>query len=185
MAWTHSAYERGFEVSIQALIVLAISPCDAAWRLGAPSTLPPDAPDFRWPVVLIRFSLAQIYLIAGWSKLARVGPQWATSDNLRRWLVLFSESDISVVFNSLGPWIAAHPALCGVVAVGALALDLSFVLAVFSRRARMVLVPAALAMHAGIALSMNIVFLNAPQLLVFCDFDAVARRFRRQSITTS
>ena len=134
--------------------------------------------------MLIRLFVAQIYLFGGWSKLVRVGPEWVSADNLRRWLVQFAEMDQLRLFTSLGPWIADHPALCAAAAIGAIALDLTFVTTVWSRRARRLLVPAALAMHAGILLAMNIAFLNLPQLLVFADWDRFARG-RDQSKRTS
>ncbi len=182
--WTNSAYERGFEVSILALVVLAASRAGDAWVVGG-GPPPPDAAAYRWPLVLIRLFVAQIYLFSGWSKLARVGWQWVSADNLARWLTEFAEQDQVRVFTRLGPWIAEHPALCLAAAVLALTLDLSFIATVVSRRARQLLIPAAVMMHVGILFAMNIAFLNLPQLLVFTDWDRLARGRTRQSNATS
>jgi hypothetical protein len=176
--WTPSPYERGFEVTVLALLVLAFAPCADAWSLRRPSR--PAAPswEYHWPLVLTQIFVAQIYFFSGYSKLFRVGWSWLTAENLRSWLLVFNQQDQIAVFQSVGPWVAAHPSLCLAVALSAVALDLGFILAVFSSRLRLVLVPLAALFHLGILVSMNIAFLNAPQLLVFIDWDALARRFR-------
>ncbi len=183
--WTHSAYERGLEVSILACLVLAVAPSGDAWAVGAPRPAPAPSEAYAWPVTLIRLILASVYFNAFLSKLLRVGPGWVSADNLRRWLVVFEEQEQVGLFHVVGPWLARHPLLCLGAAVLAMVVDGGLWLAAFSRRARRVLVPLALAFHAGIALAMNIVFLNAPQLLVFADWGARARARAAQSKATS
>ncbi len=182
--WTSTAYTRGLDIGILSLIVLAASPCGDAWGVDAPVPVPADAPKYQWPVVLIRVFVASIYLLGGWAKFARVGPSWVSAENLRRWLQYFAETDTVAVFTTLGPWIAQHAALCLAAAVGAVVVDLGFMASVPSRAARRIFLPAALMMHAGILVSLNIAFLNVPQLLVFVDWDWLSRQ-RNQSNATS
>jgi hypothetical protein len=176
--WTASPYERGLEISVIALVVLAVAPSADAWSVSSRSEDPERVATgaYRWPLVLIQLLLAQIYLFAGYSKLVRAGLGWVSADNLRRWLLVFSQQDQVVVFHGLGGWIADRPAVALAAAVFAMLLDLGFILAVFWPKARWIVLPAALAFHTGIVLSMNIVFLNLPQLLVFVDWEAIARR---------
>lgn len=158
LVWTPSPYERGLTIAVPSILALAV-----AGREG-------------WGLRLARLFLAQVYFFAGWSKLVRVGFDWISADNLRRWLQVFNELDQLVVFRSLGPWIAERPGLCLTVAALAVLVELAFPLAVFVPRTRAVLVGAAVAMHVGVLFAMNIAFLNVPQLLVFVDWDALRRR---------
>lgn len=181
--WTPNPYERGFEIATLGLVVLAASPCDDAWSLrarGRPTPAPAER--YRWPLMLLWLFVAQPYVIAGWSKLYRVGWEWATAENLQRWMLLFSQVDQIRVFDGVAAWVAARPLVCGAVAVTAIGLDLGFVAVLFWRGARLVLVPLAVLFHAGILVTMNIAWLNAPQLLVYVDWAALAGR-RQRSVT--
>ena len=178
LIWTPSPYERGFEVSVLALAVFGVSRSGDAWsidsilqrrRTAAPRDAAP-AWEYGWPLRLVQLFVAQIYFFAGYSKLFRAGFDWISADNLRRWLLVFSQQDQVAVFREPGLFIARHPSLCLAAALGAVAIDLAFPAAVFLPRLRRWLVPAALAFHAGILLTMNIVFLNAPQLGVFVNW---------------
>jgi hypothetical protein len=182
--WTHSAYERGLEISIVACLVLAVAPSGDAWAVGRAAPAPPPSAAYAWPVTLIRLLLASVYFNAFLSKLLRVGPAWVSAENLRRWLVVFEDQEQVGLFHAVGPWMARHPLLCLGAALLAMVVDGGLWLAALSRTARRWLVPLALAFHAGIALSMNIIFLNAPQLLVFVDWSAAARRRAAQSKAT-
>jgi hypothetical protein len=57
--------------------------------------------------------------------------------------------------------------------VGTLVFELGLVAVLFSKLARRVLVPLVALFHLAILLSMNLTFLNVPQLLVFADWDVV------------
>src|SRR5687768_2476084 len=103
------------------------------------------------------------------------------AENQRRWLLAFNQDPQVSVFNSLGPWIAAHPALCWAMGIGAMLIDLGFVAAVFWKRSRVAIVAFALAGHAAILFALNIFFINIPQLLVFVDWEAVGARWRRRA----
>jgi len=166
---TPSPYVKGFTVAVPALIVLSLVPCADAWSVTR-SRARADAWEYHWPVQLIRLFVAQIYLFSGWAKLVRVGVDWAAADNVRAWLHFFNQRDQLVVYHSVGPWLAEHPALCLLAGASTLALELSFVSSLFSRAARRVLPVAAAAWHVGIVFAMNIAFPYLPLLLVFADF---------------
>ena len=134
--------------------------------------------EYNWPLLLIQLFVAQVYLFSGWSKLFRVGWSWVSAENLRHWLLLFNQEDQIAVFRGLGTWFAGHPTLCLLIAIGSLTLDLTFIVVLAWKRARAIYVPLAAAFHVGIFFSMNIVFLNLPQLLVFLDWDWFVQRMR-------
>ena len=178
--WTTSPYERGFEISTLSLVVLSVAPCADVWSVR------PRAPagretmwEYTWPLLLVQLFVAQVYLFSGWSKLVHVGVRWVSAENLRHWLLLFTQEDQIAVFHGMGRWLAAHPLLCLLVAIGSLIFDLTFIVVVFWKRARKLYVPLAVAFHLGILFTMNIAFLNLPQLLVFLDWEWLSERLRR------
>jgi len=178
LIWTNSPYGRGLTTSVLALLTLSFSPCEDCWtwltftrRKEANSS-----GDYTWPVRLIQVFIVQIYFFSGYSKLFFAGWKWASASNLRNWFLYFNEADQSHVFHLLGTWFAARPAICGVMGVATLLLELGFVTVLFSRRARQLLVPLVAIFHLGILFSMNLVFLNVPQLLVFADWGRLGTR---------
>jgi hypothetical protein len=172
--WTNSPYVRGLTISVLALFTLAFSRCGDCWTL-LPSVKRKAADlagDYTWPIRLIQLFIVQIYFFSGYSKVFYSGWRWASPWNMRNWMLYFSEADQTRVFHSLGAWIAVRPVVCGIIGVGTLLFELGFFTVLFSKMARRLLVPLAVAFHLGILLSMNLVFLNVPQLLVFANWDS-------------
>jgi hypothetical protein len=175
--WSANAMERGFEVAILGLAVLAFAPCADVWAISARRVAAPaPAWQYHWSLMLVQVLVAEIYVLAGFHKLHHAGLAWMGADNLRRWLLALSLHEPLAVHTTLARFLASHPSLCVAAGAGTVLLELSFPLVLFSRPARRVLVPAAAALHVGILFSMNIFFLNAPQLLVFVNWDAVRSR---------
>ena len=178
--WTHSAYTRGLTLSVLGLFVLGLAPCGDAWSLSArrrPRSR--EAWEYHWPQVLLQLLVAQVYFFAAWAKVVHVGSAWLSGEIIRQWLLVLSLDNQVAVFSTIGRWIVARPAVCQVIALGTIVFEMSFVLAVFWKRARVVLVSLALLFHIGVIFAMNIFWLNLPQLLVFVDWDGFARRLRR------
>lgn len=183
--WTSEPYERGLTVSVLGLIVLSAAPCGDALRLGrrAPaSSVMRDATDYGWALRLVQLFLAQVYLFSGWAKLRAVGWDWASAESLRHWLLVFQQQDQVAVHRVLGSWMAERPWACVGAGVLGLGLDLGFVFAVVSSRARRVLLPLALLFHAGVLFAMNIAYLGVPQLLVFVNWSSLAERLRPSGV---
>jgi HTTM domain len=178
--WTPNPYERGLDISVIALVVLAVSPCTDVWSIRAPQARGRTwSPDYNWPLRVIELVIAQVYLFAGYAKLYRAGLAWISSENLRRWLLVFNQQDQVAVFHRAGPWLAQSDAITLTIAIAAIAFDFLFVVALFWRKSRLWVVLIAIAFHLGILVSMNIAFLNTPQLLVFVNWDRAARAIRR------
>lgn len=176
LMWTPSPYERGLEVAVLALVTLAAAPCGDALSIRRSRRLAADPAAYRWPLALVQLFVAQIYLFSGYSKLYRVGWDWISADNLRAWMLVFDQQDQIAVVRGLGTWIADRPEAALAVAVGAMVMDFGFVAGLFWRRAWIVTLPAAVTFHAGIYVIMGIAFLNAPQVLVFVDWERLRRR---------
>lgn len=175
--YTPSPWPKGLTLCVPGLIALSLAPCDRALALLRGRRAPADW-EHGWALRLVMFLVAQPYLASGWAKLVHGGWAWASSANIRAWLLLSNLDDQLAVFRSAGLWLADRPLLCLAMGVAGLVFDLAFVAAVFSRRARRVLVPAAFVFHAAILVTQNYAFLSAPLLLVFVDWAALARRFR-------
>jgi HTTM domain len=172
--YTPSPWVKGYTITTLALVVLGASRCGDALVLRRAGARPP-AWEYRWPLVLIQLALAQVYLFAGYAKMLRTGPSWVL-DTVRGYTQLYTQNEEVAVFQALGTWLVAHPALCVVAGCVAMALNLTFWTVLFWRGARRVLVPFALAWHVAILLTMNIAFLEAPLLLLFVDWDRLRAR---------
>ena len=174
--WIPHPYARGLTISVLALLTLAFSPCADCWTLlgRGGGKLATSLSDYAWPIRLIQLYLAQIYFFSGYAKIVVIGWKWASASSVRNWMLYCNQADWMRVFHSLGPWIAARPWVCGAVGAGTLVFELGFIAVLFSKSARWVLVPLAALFHLAILLSMNLVFLNVPQLLVFADWDKLA-----------
>jgi hypothetical protein len=185
--WTPNPYARGLTISVLALLTLAFSPCGDRWALkfSRSRRQAAEGSNYIWPIRLIQLFVAQIYFFSGFAKISHSGWQWASASNLRGWMLYFSQEDQVRVFHTLGPWLAERPLLCQIIGVGTLIFELGFITVLFSKTARRLLVPLAAVFHVGILLSMNLVFLNVPQLLVFVDWDGVATWLRRKSTDLS
>jgi hypothetical protein len=175
IVWTNSPYARGLTISVLALLTLSFSPCGDCWTLLSSSERKQadSASDYTWPIRLIQVFFVQIYFFSGYSKIFYAGWRWASPSNMRSWMLYFSEADQTRVFHSLGAWIAARPVICGVIGVGTLLFELGLFTVLFSKTARRLLIPLVAVFHLGILLSMNLVFLNVPQLLIFANWDRV------------
>lgn len=175
--YTPSPWPKGLTLCVPGLIALALAPCDRALALRRGSGAAADW-EYGWALRLVMFLVAQPYLASGWAKLVHGGLAWASSENIRAWLLLSNLDDQLAPFSAAGLWLADRPLLCLAMGVAGLVFDLVFVTAVVSRRARRILVPLALVFHAAILFTQNYAFLTAPLLLVFVDWAALARRVR-------
>lgn len=169
--FTPSPWAKGLTLPVLGLLALSLSPCGDALRFGGRSAAGgAEGPEYGWPLRLARLFVCQPYLFSGIAKLSAAGWGWASAANMRAWLLLSNQDDQLAVFRSPGLWLADRPALCLAMGVAALAMDLGFILVLFWKRSRRVLLPAAVLFHAAIVVTQNYAFLSAPLLLVFMDW---------------
>jgi len=115
--------------------------------------------EYTWPVRMVWLVMALIFFAAGVSKLRYSGLGWATAGTMATLLTVshyhFSNAD---PLTSWGLPLAHSVWLCRLLAETTLAIEVGFPLALFSSRARSVLVPAGLLMQAGIRVLMGPTF---------------------------
>jgi hypothetical protein len=180
--WTASPYQRGFTIDVLALFTLSLAPCGDALRIGkiSPKAL---SSAYCWSLRLTQVYLVHTYFFSGYAKLYRVGVSWMSPENLRSWFLLFSQQDqvmrVGPVFNTVGPWIADHWWLCAIAGVYGVVVNLLFVSTLFSSRARWFFIPDAVFFHILVFLTLNIFWLNLPQLLVFVNWQWLVDRLHK------
>jgi hypothetical protein len=146
------------------LASLALSRCGDAvsidrWLRGRRGIAgPANSGEYGWPVRVAWVVMAIAFFAAGLSKLRHSGLSWVSSDTLAILLVRVNHPLVRQANAPLFDWglrLARHPWICRGVAAGSLAVELTFPLALFSRRLRPLIVSAALAMQIGIILVMG------------------------------
>jgi hypothetical protein len=178
---TANPYLRGLTLPCLGLLVVSFSRCgDALALVPRPPASPPPSGDYRWPLRLVQVLFCQIYLFAGWSKLFTTGWSWASADNVRGHLLALNQALVADPAASWGYAVARNPLACGALAWAGLALEFAFPLVLVSRAARRVLLPAAAVFHAANSILFRIFFQNVPLLLLFVDWEALARARRRE-----
>src|SRR5215210_7305737 len=112
--------------------------------------------EYTWPVRAVWVTLALIFFAAGVSKLRHSGLEWIFSDNMATLLLKYSYENNPIV--TWGAVLAQYPWLTQLMAASTVALEVSYPLALFSRRARWIIVPGVFSMQVGIKLFMGISF---------------------------
>jgi hypothetical protein len=170
---TANPINRGFTIAILCLVVLAAAPCAERWSLAPRRAAAAEPWEHAWPLRLMWLFVAEIYLFGAVGKLRVSGFDWFSPENLRRNLTLFlhMHPGVSDPFTTA---LASRPLILHAAAFGVLLLEGGFILAVWSRPARRVMVPAALLMHLCILRTMRIVFANIAHLGLFMNWGWLA-----------
>jgi hypothetical protein len=138
--------------------ILALSRCgDAlsldAWirRRGGGAPRAQASAEYAWPVRLVQVALALLFFAAGLAKLRYGGLDWVLSDHLR-WVLLQSwhHGPNAAPWSDLALVVVRHDFLVHGLAAATVAIEIGYPLALTSRRAAAVLVPAALLLLLGI-----------------------------------
>ncbi|HRO67544.1 MAG TPA: HTTM domain-containing protein [Pseudobdellovibrionaceae bacterium] len=136
---------------LQLILVLALTPCAAAWSLEARfRKAPPPSDRFSWGLRLGQFVVVLFYTATGVAKLLRSGWEWAFSESAAYWLAMSPERTL------LGDWLLRQPPfLLRALALGVLCVELFSPLALLSRRLSFVFLGAWTLMHVGIYATMG------------------------------
>jgi hypothetical protein len=148
-----------------------------AWVLGGCARrAAPIGERYGWPIRTAMITVALAYFFAGFQKWRYSGLSWVTSDNLR-W-ILYGQAHP----NGLSLAVADRPLLAHVLAAGALLLETCFPLVLLVPRLRWVFIPAAVAMHIGIRLTLGLDYSTQwlATLVVFVNWPVVLDRLRRE-----
>jgi hypothetical protein len=136
-------------------------------RTRRPRQLADDG-EYTWPIRFVWVAMGLIFCAAGISKLRHSGLEWIFSDNLAL-LLLRQQYHISdgEPLTRWGVVVARHAWLAQGLAAVSVSIETLFPLAVISRRARYVLVPAGLGMLIGIRMLMGPTFEQFMMCYVF------------------
>lgn len=125
-----------------------------------------------WPLQLIRTLIVSGYLFSGLEKLFISKFQWATASTFRSYLLMQPTPS--------GLWVASSDFLCQILPLLALLFQLGFVLVLFHKKWRYLLLPAGLLFHFGVYLLFNVGGVLNPWILAyifFLDWD-----FKKKSV---
>ena len=151
--------------------ILAFSPCgdglslDAILRRATTGKAAHPGGQYGWPTQLVRLVFVTVFVAAGLSKLRQAGLEWILSDTLRNYFLenqyVFRSEGALGWSHALADWFIMRPGLCRAFAFGTLAVELSAPAALFSRHARLWLIPLLLLFQIGNALLLYQDFLFA------------------------
>ena len=176
--------------------IMALSRCGDAYsvdrlirkaRQGSRTNLSVQSPrvsgEYKWPVRAVWIMFALIFFAAGVSKLRNSGLEWILSDYMAILLIESHYSHGPLVTWALDlaqyNWLA-YKWLTKLLAAGTIAIETSYPLALFSRRARWVLVPGGFFLQVGIRVVMGPAFEEFLICNVFwIPWDRVSRAFVR------
>jgi hypothetical protein len=166
-----------------ALVPLLAAPVSEAWSWDARGR--PEAPasgQYGWPVRTAMIAVALGYFFTGFAKLRFSGLDWFTGSNLR-W-VLYASSDAQSEPNWSSLFIADRAWLAHLFAAGALALEVTFPIALLRPRLAPAYVAGAALMHGSIGLAMHLDYSAwvATVLVLFVDWPAVVERLRASAV---
>lgn len=169
------------------LAIMALAHCEHSWsidRLIRQRTKVSPSGEYNWPVKLVWLTLALVFFGAGISKLKYGGFAWINSDNLA--ILLIKHNYHFAAFDPLTSWglaLAQHVWLCRLLAAATVIAEISYPLALFSSRARCVIVPVIFVMLVGVRLVMGPAFYPLMLSHVFwIPWDRVIQNLRSFSI---
>ena len=149
---------HGDAAAVLVLGVLAFARIGDAWSIDRliRGGRPTSSGEYRWPVRAVWLTLSTVFLAAGYSKLRSGGWEWAFSENLRFIMVEHQfppEHPEALV--PWGVWIAHHSWIAQGMAAATLTLEVGYPLAMFSRWARLAIVPGMLVAVLGFRVLMG------------------------------
>jgi hypothetical protein len=176
--------------AVYILIVLALSPCGDAfscdsWR----GKTQPRRSGFvyGYPILLMRVLLAWSYFSSALTKIRVAGLSYLSPDNLPTLAILHSLDNLHDTHFRLAFWLPHVREYTPIFVALVVLWELSFPLAIFFRRARLVILAMGIFFHLGTIFFMNLFFpYHLAMYLVFVDWEQVRRRVeafvRRKSL---
>jgi hypothetical protein len=162
------------------LVILALVPAADAWSLDArrrgratPAAVP--HPRYGWPVRVLAIATVVSYVVAGIAKVRYSGLGWLDGDVLRNQVAAdaLQKTLLGASHSPIGGWLAAHPGVLPLAAIGALAVELGAPVALLGGMWRNVWVASAWLFHMAIAAVMAIAFPYPLYGVAFAPFFAV------------
>ncbi|MDT7780393.1 MAG: hypothetical protein QOC99_2905 [Acidobacteriota bacterium] len=172
--------------AVYILFVLAFTPCGEAFSLDSRRREHQRAGESRgesegfvygYPILLMRLLLAWSYFSSALIKLRVAGAGYLSQDNLPSLAIANSLDNLHDTHFRAAFWLPGIREYLPVFVALAFLWELAFPLAIWSRRARVVILAAGVLFHLGTLIFMNIFFpYHLAMYLVFVDWPAVVRR---------
>ncbi len=166
--------------AVYVLFVLAFTPCGDAFSFDSwrGKTRPqPSGFVYGYPILLMRVLLAWSYFSAALIKLRVAGLSYLSADNLSSLAIYHSLDNLHDTHFRLAFWLPqVGQYATAFVGLGVL-WELLFPLAIFFRRARLIILSFGIIFHLGTLFFMNIFFpYHLAMYLVFVDWPPLLRR---------
>jgi hypothetical protein len=176
--------------AVYILIVLALSPCGDAFSCDSwrGKTRPRRSGFvYGYPILLMRVLLAWSYFSSALIKFRVAGLSYLSPDNLPTLAILHSLDNLHDTHFRLAFWLPHVREYTPIFMALVVLWELSFPLAIFFRRARLVILAMGIFFHLGTIFFMNLFFpYHLAMYLVFVDWERVRRRVeafvRRKSL---
>jgi hypothetical protein len=173
--------------AIYILIVLALSPCGDAFSFDSwrHKTQPRRSGIvYGYPILLMRILLAWSYFSSALIKFRVAGLSYLTPDTLPSLAIFHSLDNLHDTHFRLAFWLPHVREYTSIFVALVVLWELSFPLAIFFRRARLVILAMGIFFHLGTLFFMNIFFpCHLAMYLVFVDWGRLRRRV--EAFTTS
>jgi hypothetical protein len=175
--------------AVYILIVLALSPCGDAfscdsWR--GKKRPRPSGIIYGYPILLICVLLAWSYFSSALIKFRVAGLSYLSPDNLLTLAIVHSLDNLHDTHFRLAFWLPHVREYTPIFVALVVLWELSFPLAIFFRRARLIILALGIFFHLGTVFFMNIFFpYHLAMYLVFVDWGQLRRRvesFRSRSM---
>lgn len=142
-----------------------------------------DAPswEYRWPLRLIQLIFIFHYINSGLAKLHWSGIRWYSVENIRHLAVSFWMLDRPSL--SLDVW--NRPLFATMIGIGIFVVEFGLIFTLFSKWARRILLPLAVAAFLLRRRVFGFYFLSFPSLLLLLNWDAIAAWWDRRKTVTA
>ena len=166
--------------AVYILIVLALSPCGDAFSFDSwRGKTRPRTSDliYGYPILLMRALLAWSYFSSALIKIRVAGLSYLSPDNLPTLAILHSLDNLHDTHFRSAFWLPHVREYTPILLAIVVLWELSFPLAIFFRRARVVILALGIVFHLGTLFFMNIFFpYHLAMYLVFVDWGRVRQR---------
>jgi len=162
----YSAFYHAGLVPLYVLAVLCFTPCLDAWSVdrrfdGRPALEPEKpAPAYGWSRYACRTVVALAYAASGLSKLRNGGLYWWNATNIRAIYYRTSLNPMHFDWGLSLRLVRAPDALFAGLGLASVALEVAFLLVLFSRVARRILPCLMILFHAAVLFLQNLLFLD-------------------------
>lgn len=174
LAATHSFYKINHSDAglLMAMFILMLSRCGDGFSIDSlrravksGGQAVPDSGEYHWPIQMIRLIWVIVFFLAGVAKVRNGGLDWMFSDSMSN--LVLRKLYIWEPPTSLGWFFMEYPWTYKAMAAGAVFIELLAPLVLFSRIARLLIVPAMLAMQISIRLIMGDDFTQFMSIYLF------------------